>query len=200
MAELFETYVQSVIGLTPEEAARMRSRALVRRLSRHQHLLEEGQVFQYKAFIVKGLFRAYHQKSDGTECVLRFCPENTWMADLESMEKGTPSRINIEALEPSEILLWTKKDFHELHQSLPTLEAYNRRLVTQNLVASQERIVANIGYTPEERYEEFVRAYPDIFNRVPLHMVASYLGVSRETLSRIRRAQLETSKNGRAGY
>jgi len=88
------------------------------------------------------------------------------------------------------VILWTRENFDELLLVIPALQDLSERLKIDNLHSSQDRILMNISASSEEKYQEFVTAFPDIFRRVPLHMVASYLGVSRETLSRIRHAQL----------
>jgi CRP-like cAMP-binding protein len=121
---------------------------------------------------------------------MRFSPENTWAMDHESYNNQTPSRSNIEALEDSEVMIWTKAHFEQLFEAYPAFKEFSDRLKASTFDANQERILMNISYTSEEKYEAFVAMFPDILRRVPLHMVASYLGVSRETLSRIRHARV----------
>lgn len=96
-------------------------------------------------------------------------------------------------MEDSIVLLWTHDTLAGLVRSIPSLQAYTNDLISQSLYSSYERILSNISATSEEKYQEFVNMYPDLVNRVPLHMIASFLGVSRETLSRIRHAQLKQS-------
>ena len=120
---------------------------------------------------------------------MRFAPENWWTLEPESYNNQIPTRYNIEALEESEVLLWRREDIDGLFDDMPNFRAYSERLRSASLDASQDRILMSISYTAEEKYHDFTTSYPDVFRRVPLHMVASYLGVSRETLSRIRQAQ-----------
>jgi CRP-like cAMP-binding protein len=191
MFESFEAYITANGNFTKDELNHMRSLSIVKKLRRKQLLLKEGEVCQYKVFVAKGLLRNYRLKDDGTEYIMRFAPENTWTTDFESFNKKIPSRFNIEALESTEVVMWTKESLTELLVACPTFKTYLDRLMSSSLHASHERILMNISYTSEEKYQDFITTFPDVFRRVPLHMVASYLGVSRETLSRIRHTQLK---------
>ena len=122
---------------------------------------------------------------------MQFSPENSWTIDPESYDKLTPSFYNIDALEYSEVVMWTKKDFNYLCDNIPEMKAYPEKLMSGNLYLTRQRIFNAISTTAEEKYDEFIKTYPDILTRVPLHMVASFLGVSRETLSRIRHAKVK---------
>ncbi|ACU63055.1 Crp/Fnr family transcriptional regulator [Chitinophaga pinensis] len=194
MFETFEAYITAKGHFTREELQLMRSLAIVKRYRRRQLLLKEGEVCQYKMFITKGLLKTYCLKNDGTEHIMRFAPENTWTTDHESFSKQIPSKANIEALEPTEVLLWTQDSLDRIMKAVPAFRTYLDALISNTLNSTYERILMNISYTSEEKYQDFISTYPDIFRRVPLHMVASYLGVSRETLSRIRHAQLKQQK------
>jgi CRP-like cAMP-binding protein len=191
MFEAFEAYITSQGSFTDDELKQMRSLSAVKRLRRRQFLLQEGEVCRYKTFIVTGLLKTYRLKDDGTEYIMRFAAENSWSVDHESYNNQTPSKYYIEALEDVEMIQWTKENFDRLMDDIPLLKAFSEKIKANNLDASQDRILMNISYTSEEKYQQFLTAFPDIFRRVPLHMVASYLGVSRETLSRIRHAQLK---------
>jgi CRP-like cAMP-binding protein len=190
MFEIFETYITANGDFTPEDLTLMRSLAIVKRVRRKEFLLREDEVCKYKIFIAKGLLKSYHLKDNGTEQIMRFSPENTWTTDHESFKKQTPSTCNIEALENTEVVLWTRENLAKLNASIPAFKSYMERLIDGGLKSSQERILRILSYTSEEKYEDFIASFPDVFRRVPLHMVASYLGVSRETLSRIRQARL----------
>ena len=189
MFEIFETYITANGDFTPEDLMLMRSLAIVKKVRRKEFLLQEGEVCKYKVFIAKGLLKSYYLKDDGTEHIMRFSPENTWTTDHESLKQQTPSKCNIEALENTEVVLWTREALAKLNASIPEFRSYTERLIDSGLKSSQERILRILSYSSEEKYEDFIASFPDVFRRVPLHMVASYLGVSRETLSRIRRAQ-----------
>ena len=195
MFEAFENYMMSRVDLTKDQLKYICSLATVKRLRRKRLLLKEGEVCQHKIFVAKGLLITYRRKDDGTEYIMRFAPENTWTIDHESYNNQTPTLYNIEALEDSEVILWTRDDFEDLFDAIPAFKSLSDELKANSFDVSQQRILKNISYTSEEKYEDFITSYPDIFRRVPLHMVASYLGVSRETLSRIRHARLKQQKD-----
>lgn len=194
MFDIFERYILSQITLTPDELQFMRSLSTSRKMRRRQFLLREGEVARHKIFVCQGLVRNYHRGDDGTEYIMRFAAENTWTTDHESYFNQTPSKSNIDALEDTTIVLWTKENFNELSEGIPALKSYLVHVMTSSMDAALNRVMSNISYTNEEKYQDFVNSFPDVFQRVPLHMVASYLGVSRETLSRIRQAQVKQQK------
>ena len=195
MFEIFERYILSQIALTPDELQFMRSLSTSKKIRRRQFVLREGEVVRHKFFICQGLLRNYRRGDDGVEYIMRFAAENNWTTDHESYFNQTPSRYNIDALEDTTVVLWTKENFHELSEGIPALRSYVGQLMTSTMDATIDRVMGNISYTNEEKYHDFVNSFPDVFRRVPLHMVASYLGVSRETLSRIRQAQMKQQKD-----
>lgn len=186
MFEVFSSYLKEKAGLNEEELDQVRVVTINKKLRKRQYLLQEGDVCHYNCFVVKGCLRNYRVSEDGNEHILRFGVENWWVSDPESYNNDTPSKNNIDALEDSELLLIEKQDFNNLLNKIPDFKDFIFKLKAKSFDASQNRIMSNISDTAEEKYSNFIKAYPDIFNRVPLHMIASYLGVSRETLSRIR--------------
>lgn len=194
MFEMFERYILTEATLTPDELQFIRSLSVSKKIRRRQFLLREGEVARHKIFVCQGLLRAFRRKDDGTEYIMRFAAENDWITDIESFHNQTPSKLNIDALEDSSVVLWTKEDFIMLTDSIPRLNNYVSKLIANSMHAVQGRVLGNISYTNEEKYQEFIDTYPEVFRRVPLHMVASYLGISRETLSRIRHAQMKQQK------
>jgi len=199
MFEYFEAYITAHAELTKEELKYMRSLATMKKVRRRQLLLKEGEVCRHKIFVVKGLLKNYRLKDDGTEYILRFTPENNWSIVHDSYTNQTPSKYNIDALEDSEVILWAREDFDQIMKAIPIVRVFSDRMKETSLDASQERIMMNISYTAEEKYENFITSFPDIFRRVPLHMVASYLGVSRETLTRVRQARFRQQKDNSIG-
>jgi CRP-like cAMP-binding protein len=186
MFEVFEQYLIEKAGLNKHEIATVRAVSVEKRLRKRQYLLQEGEVCVNNCFIIKGCLRLYRVGEDGTEHMLRFAVENWWMSDQESLNNGTPSENNIDALEDSELILISQADYIHLQKTIPKLGDLVERLKARSFEASQRRILSNISYSAEEKYQNFIKTYPDIFYRIPLHMIASFLGVSRETLSRVR--------------
>lgn len=148
--------------------------------------MHEGEINRYKIFVLNGLLRNYSVADDGYEYVMRFTDKGGWTTDPESYYNQSPSRFNIDALEASEVIMWNRGDFDMLKQSIPELVAYSEAMITKNMALTQKRVLMNISASAEEKYIDFINSFPNIINRVPLHMIASYLGVSRETLTRIR--------------
>lgn len=194
MFELFESFITARGQFTAEDLKIMRRLCTPKKLRRRQMLLREGEVCQYKIFVAKGLLKTYQLKNDGSEYIMKFSPENTWTTDSVSLNQRIPSLYNIEALEPTDVILWTKDNLTELVEAVPEFKVYTDRLISSTLNATHDRLRKTISYTSEEKYRDFITSFPDVFRRVPLHMVASYLGVSRETLSRIRHAELKQAK------
>ncbi|GAA3917929.1 cyclic nucleotide-binding domain-containing protein [Chitinophaga oryziterrae] len=186
MFKAFEIYLKEKADLTPDELDAVRAVSIEKKIRKRQYLLQEGDVCLHNCFIVKGCLRSYRVGEDGTEHILRFAVENWWISDHESYNTGNPSKSNIDALENAEVILIEKTAFIYLMTSIPRFKNFIEGLKSRSFDASQNRIMSNISDTAEEKYQYFMTSFPDIFYRVPLHMIASYLGVSRETLSRIR--------------
>lgn len=186
MFEIFSSYLKEKGGLTDAELDEIRVVTVNKKLRKRQYLLQEGDICHYNCFVVKGCLRNYRVSEDGNEHILRFAVENWWVSDPESYNNSTPSKNNIDALENSEMILIKKHDFTNLLSNIPRFKDFIYNLKARSFDASQNRIMSNISDTAEEKYSNFIKLYPHIFNRVPLHMIASYLGLSRETLSRIR--------------
>jgi CRP-like cAMP-binding protein len=186
----FERYIKTHVQLTDADMKLFRDTAVEKTLRRKEFLLQQGEVCRYKTFVSKGFLRIYRTTENGSEHIMQFSPENSWTTDPESFKDFSPSSHNIDALERSELVMWTKKDFDYLSENIPQLKAYTDKLIFTNLSRTRQRVFSALSATAEEKYDEFVRTYPGILTRVPLHMVASFLGVSRETLSRIRHAQV----------
>ena len=148
----------------------------------------------FKALVVKGLLRTYSIGEDGMEHIIRFTDAGDWTTDHESYFKQFPSTVNIDAIEASEIIMISQADFKELKAQIPLLDKYAGKLFTHTAGLLQKRVLMSISASPEKKYIDFIDSYPNIFNRVPLHMVASFLGVSRETLTRVRQSLVANAK------
>lgn len=190
MTQAFETYFKANTNLSDKELETIFSYATPKHLRRNEFWLQEGQVCRHKIFICKGLLQTYGTAADGTEHILQFAPECSWTLDVESYDREIPALLNIAAVEDTDLLAWTKADFHHLNATVPGLKSLTQQLVSHNIYLSRQRILANLGATPEEKYDEFVRTFPHLLPRLPLRMIASYLGISVKTLTRIRHAQV----------
>lgn len=187
----FENYLATQTDLPADTIRHIGNMASMRSLRKNEVLLNAGEICRHKIFIVNGLLRTYHIKPDGNEHILHFSQHGTWTLDVESYDKLTPSLINIEAVERSTVLLWTKPDFDKLLRDIPELKRFSERLIARTVYHNRNRILTILSGTPEERYTDFINAYPDYLTRLPLRMIAAYLGISLKTLTRIRHAQLQ---------
>lgn len=180
-------YFSSYIPLSEEEILGLESAFVERRIKRRQFILQEGDVCKLNSFIVGGCFRMYMVDENGKEHNLQFAVENWWIGDIGSFHSGEPSRLYIEAMENSTILQIKKEDQLKLFVEHPK---FNRifRIFTENaLVSCQRRILQNISSSAEERYLDFVKRFPFFFNRISNVQIASFLGVTPEFLSTIRK-------------
>lgn len=183
----FKTYLEQFADISEDQIRMIREAGMERTLRKSQSLLHDGEVWNYNCFIISGCFRLYRFGEDGTDHTMRFGIENWWMTDQESYNNSTPSLYNIEALSKSTVILWTKETWQHLMSAIPALKLFEEGLQARAYEAAQRRIFSLISGSAEEKYIEFQKMYPNVFNKVPLYMVASYLGMSRETLSRIRK-------------
>jgi len=198
MFELLFQKFDEKINLTEEEKQLSRSFFIPKKLRKRQYLLQQGDVCKYVAFVEKGLLRSYTVNDRGTEHITQFAFEGWWIADQFSFLTGEPSEYNIEAMEDCELLLLTKRAEEEMLEKIPKLERYFRILLQNSLIATQKRLASSLSQTAEERYSELIKACPETLpHRIPQHMMASFLGITPETLSRIRRQMaLRAKKQG----
>ncbi|MDD7887985.1 Crp/Fnr family transcriptional regulator [Flavivirga sp. 57AJ16] len=186
MLEVFKKYINDKTSLPEEDLNEILSYAIIKKLRRRQFLLQEGDIWRYNAFICSGFVRTYSVDDKGTEHIMNFSPENYWTGDRESLTNETPSKFNIEALENTEVLLIKKQDFEMLCKKIPLFNNLINNILHKSFLTSQSRIHSSISQSSEDKYNNFVLKFPTIANRVPQHMIASYIGISPETLSRIR--------------
>ncbi|MBS1738753.1 MAG: Crp/Fnr family transcriptional regulator [Bacteroidetes bacterium] len=193
MFELLHQKITENIALSEEEFAFCKSQFQPKKLKKKRFLLGEDEVCKHIAFVEKGLLRSYIIDEKGSEHILQFSLEGWWVSDMASYLTGEPAQYNIEALEDCELLLISKPSWELLLEKIPAFERYFRILVENNLIVTQRRLIASFSDTAEEKYQKLIQKFPLILQRVPLHMIASYLGITRETLSRVR-SQLTDKK------
>jgi len=180
-------YFNQILELDEEEIAYIADIFKSKKVKRRQFILQEGDVCNKNTFVVEGCFRMYYTDDEGKEHNLQFAVENWWIGDLQSFHSGTSSKLWIEALEKSEILQIDKEDQYELYIKYPKFNRIFRVLAENALVSYQTRVLRDISTTAEERYLDFAERYPQFFNRISNVQIASYLGVTPEFLSTIRK-------------
>ena len=157
-----------------------------KKLRKRQFFLQEGDVNLYTGFIVKGAMRQCCFDAKGVEQTVNFFVEDYWADDRESFTLMTPSKYCIEAWEETQVLIITRQDFLDLAVKVPCITVMLRIMDDRHAIANQKRVNSSIGSTAEKRYEDFAANYPQFTNRFPQHQIASYLGITKETLSRVR--------------
>ena len=186
MFELLRKKFSEIIDLSEEEFEYAKTLFIPKKLKKKRILIETGGICKYTVFVEKGLLRSYKADDKGNEYILQFALEGWWTADLYSFLTNEPTPYNIEALEDSELLLITKPSWDLLLEKVPAFERYFRVLIQNNLINTQRRLMSSFTETAEEKYLRLLKEFPNILQRVPQHMIASYLGITRETLSRTR--------------
>ena len=187
MFESFFQHLSEKISLNKEEQAIIESHLTIKKIRKKQYLLQEGDVCKNIAFVVKGALREYTVDDKGVEHIVQFALEGWLISDLYSFLTGSPATYHIDALEESIVILISKEAEQAILQQVPKFESYTRMQITGAYLAMQKRVNALISQTVEERYLGFMNLYPNIVQRVPQHMIASYMGLSPETLSRVRK-------------
>ena len=175
------------LPLTSEEQALIVATFQPKKLRKKQYFLQEGDVSKHVGFIVKGAMRQYSVDDKGTEHIVHLLIENYWANDRESSIMLTPSKYNIDAWEDTELLITTRAEMMDLLDKIPALVQMTRLMDERNAIANQRRLSSTISNSAEKRYEEFSIHHPQFIQRFPQHLIASYLGITKETLSRIRK-------------
>lgn len=173
--------------LTSEEETLITATFQPKKLRKKQYFLQEGDVCKYAGFIVKGAMRQYSVDDKGVEQIIHLFIENYWANDRESSTMLTPSKYNIDAWEDTELLIITRAEMLDLMDKIPALVQMIRSMDERNAIANQRRLSSTISSTAEKRYEEFTAHHPQFIQRFPQHLIASFLGITKETLSRIRK-------------
>jgi CRP-like cAMP-binding protein len=183
----FFQYLRQYIDLTKEEEALIVPKLKYRRYLKGQYIGQEGNVYRYNTYILKGKVRTFYLDDKGNEHIVSFGIENWWVGDLGSFVTQTPADFNVQCLENTQVLHMAHDDWQRLFDEVPKMERFFR-LLTQNAYAkAQKRIVRNHSMSAKDRYLLFLEEHPQIAQRVPQYMIASYLGITKEFLSHIRR-------------
>lgn len=190
MYDLILKNIARFITLTPQETARFTGILKPRTLRRRQYLVQAGDVFRYECFVNKGALRIYQVNDSGQERIVNFAFEDWWTGDMYSFLSGQPAIFHVDALEDCELLLIGKDQIEQLYIDIPKFERFFRILLQNAYIAMQKRISDGMSRSAEERYLDFIARYPQFEQRLTLKQIASYLGITPESLSRIRRQRL----------
>jgi CRP-like cAMP-binding protein len=179
-------YIARYVTLSPDEESLLLSKVNFRRYLKGQFLVQQGDVCRYESFVLSGCLKTFYIDNEGGEHIVMFAIEDWWTADLGSFITQTPADYNIQCIENSELIQFTYENLEELYLKIPKLERFFRIIIQKAFAASQKRIIRNLSLPAKERYLKFIAEYSQIEQRVPQYMIASYLGISKEFLSKIR--------------
>lgn len=187
MFDILISHIQNKVSLTEEEKTELRSFFSVKKLKKKQYLLQEGDVCKCLSFVNKGLLKSYFTDEKGGENINMFAFEGWWISDFKSFINQEKAVLNIDAIEETELLMITLEDYDKLMLKIPVMDRYFRILYQNSLVTKDYRLIASNSYTAEEKYLQLVQKNPEMIKRVPHNLIASYLGLAPETISRIRK-------------
>jgi len=187
MFQQITTHIQQHIQLDQAEIDEFLSLLAERKVSKKDFLIKPGQDVQYEYFVLKGCLKAYYLDKKGNKHILQFAIEDWWISDFEAFFKNEPASLHIEAIEDSYLLGIKKEILEPLYERIPKFERFFRIKTTNAFVALRSRILSSLQLDARERYLDFCKTYPSIEKRIPNYHIANYLGITPESLSRIRK-------------
>jgi CRP-like cAMP-binding protein len=187
MFDNFFNKLSKTITLTEADKTIFMQHVSLKKLRKRQYLLQDGEICKSVAFVSKGMLRSYLVDEKGNERIIQFAPEGWFISDLNSFLTNDNSNLNIDAIEDSELVLINQASHAHLENIIPEFFRFNCMQYRGAYIALQKRLTNMFTLNAEEKYIKLLNIYPDIMQRVPQHMIASYLGLKPETLSRIRK-------------
>lgn len=182
-------YINRYVKLTPEEASIIERNIVYRKYKKGQYIVQHGDVCNYQSFVISGCTKTFYTDEEGQEHIVLFSVEDWWLSDIGSFITQSPGDFTIQCIEPTELIMFSYDASEYLYEKIPKLERFFRQVLERGLVATQKRLIRNFSLSAKERYVYFRNQYPHIEKRIPQYMVASYLGITKEFLSKIK-AQL----------
>ncbi len=179
-------YITQFIDLSNEEIALIEKRVKTRSYLKNQFIVQQGDVCKFESFILSGCATTFYIDPQGNKHIVMFAIENWWTADLGSFITQEPADYNVQCLENTKVVQFSYEGLELLFKEIPKLERFFRVIIQKAFVASQKRVVRDLSLPAKERYLIFRKQYPDIEQRVPQYMIASYLGITKQFLSKIR--------------
>ena len=183
--EQLRTHIEKVIPLTDDEFEIIRPFFTARKVRKNQFLVQQGDNVRCEFLVLGGTYRIFYADDDGKEHIVQFATENWWMSDYIAYFNNRQANMFVVCMEAGEVLCLTLEGREELAAKLHKMEHFFRVKLTNGYIALQQRILSLLSHNSEQRYEEFARLYPDLMQKIPKKYIAEYLGVSRETLSRL---------------
>ena len=178
-------HLEQIVPLTDEEFEYVKTFFTTRRVRKGQYLVHEGDDVKYEYLVLSGIYKVFYVDEQGKEYIVQFARANWWMTDYDAFFRQLPAKMFVECLQEGEVLFSTLQSREKLSADLHKMANFYRIKLSNGYVALQQRIRLLLSSTPQERYEEFSKLYPDLLQQLPKKLIAEYLGVSRETLSRL---------------
>lgn len=188
MFEVLFSHIQEKVSLTGQQKDILKTFFVSKKFRKKQYLLHQGEVCKYLSFVEKGLLRSFNVDDKGLQHINMFALEGWWTSDIHSFFTGENAAINIEAIEDTEVLMISSESFEEMTLEVPVMDRYFRILFQNSLFTKERRLISSITHTAEEKYMLFVESNPTLVQRLPQNLIASYLGLAPETLSRIKKS------------
>lgn len=177
-------HFEKITSLTDAEFEYISSHFTTKSLKKHQFVIQKDDVVKHDYFVVSGLLKAYHTDQDGKDHIIQFAMEDWWISDYQAYFNNGNATLNIDCLENTELLCLSLSNREKLCAELHKIEHFFRRKSNFGYIALQQRILSLLNNNAKERYDQLLQQHPALFQRVPKTLIAAYLGVSRETLSR----------------
>jgi CRP-like cAMP-binding protein len=184
MSDILRQQIDKVSPLTDAEFDYVVSHFTQRKFKKHQFVVQEGQLVENDFFILEGCLKSYSTDASGKEHIIQFGLKDWWITDYEAYYNQTLATVNIDCIEDTFAMCLTYKNREKLCAEMHKIEHFFRKKTNRRNVALQQRILSLLSSNARERYDQLLKQYPQLFQKVPKHLIAAYLGVSRETLSR----------------
>lgn len=191
MFEFLLAYFEKRFAFTEKDVSLMQSVFVPKKLKKGEFLYQAGEIAKQEVFVASGILRRYVIDNKGKEHIVQFAPENWWVRDEKGFYYQEPTEFYVDAIEDASLLQIDQAGHLTLMAQISGYGPSFQEALQKNVVAKEKRILQSLVSTAEERYHDFLQTYPSIVQRVPQHMVAAYLGITPETLSRVRSIHLK---------
>jgi len=185
MKSQLRAHIEEIVSLSDQEFEYISSYFHYKKIKKRQFLIQSGQARVNKYFVVKGILKSYYVDKNDREHIIQFAQPNWWITDYNAFFNNRPSTIHIDCVSDCELLFISNADLEKLSAEFHKMEHFFRVKSNAGYVASQERILAMLNLTSLERFNHFIEMYPNLIQSIPKYLIASYIGVSREMLSRL---------------
>lgn len=185
MSDILRQQIEKITKLTDTEFDYILSHFVSKKFKKHQFILQEGENAINDYFILNGTLKSYFTDKNGKEHILQFGMQDWWITDYQAYYNQTTATINIDCIEDCELLCLSLQNREKLCAEMHKIEHFFRKKTNKRNVALQQRILSLLSNNAKEKYEQLLQLYPQLFQKIPKQLIASYLGVTRETLSRL---------------